>query len=127
MNNSLRITIGRHIRRIRRDHALTQQAFAKRIGVNPSYIGPLEKGLKTPSIATLERLSEEFSFPIFNFFVDDRQEDRAAADKIRALVVSRPPEERDFLLKTLEEMVKLLRRKPRKARQSHKTPAKVGT
>lgn len=120
MATSLRKTIGRHIRRIRRDHALTQQAFARRIGVNPSYIGPLEKGQKTPSIATLERLSSEFSIPIFNFFVDEELEDRAAAEKIRALVMSRPIEERDFLLKTLEEMVKLLRRKPRKSRVSSK-------
>lgn len=113
-NHSLAQIIGRHIRRIRRDHAITQQALAKRIGVNASYIGPLEKGLKTPSLTTLERLSEEFSVPVFSFFIDDEAEDRAAVDRIRALVGSRPAEEREFLLKTLEEMVKLLRRKPRK-------------
>ena len=124
MASSLRQTIGRQIRRIRRDHALTQQAFARRIGVNASYIGPLEKGQKTPSISTLERLSAEFSVPIFNFFVDDEIEDRAAAERIRALVMSRPLEEREFLLKTLEEMVKLLRRKPRKARAGMAVPKK---
>lgn len=106
--------IGRHIRRVRRDHALTQTAFARRVGVNASYIGPLEKGLKTPSLATLEKVSEEFSVPIFSFFIDDDAEDRAAVERIRALVGSRPSEEREFLLKTIEEMVKLLRRKPRK-------------
>ncbi|MGE0488131.1 MAG: hypothetical protein AB7S38_02830 [Vulcanimicrobiota bacterium] len=62
--------------------------------------------------------------PIFNFFVDDEIEDRAAAERIRALVMSRPPEEREFLLKTLEEMVKLLRRKPRKARAAMAAPKK---
>ncbi len=102
---------------------MTQQAFAKRIGVNASYIGPLEKGQKTPSIATLEKLSEEFSIPIFNFFIDEEVEDRAAAERIKALVMSRPTEERDFLLKTLEEMVKLLRRKPRKNRSGSNNSA----
>ena len=106
--------IGRHIRRIRRDHAMTQQALAKRIGVNASFIGPLEKGLKAPSMQTIERLSEVFSVPSFAFFIDDEAEDRATVDRIRALVGSRPAEERDFLLKTLEEMVKLLRRRPRR-------------
>lgn len=115
MASKLSKVIGRHIRRIRRDHALTQQAFARRIGVNASYIGPLEKGLKTPSVATLEKLSQEFNVPVFSFFIDDEVEDRAAAERIRALVMSRPLEEREFLLKTLESMVKLLRRKPRKA------------
>ena len=106
--------IGRHIRRLRRDHALTQQGFAKRIGVNASYIGPLEKGDKVPSLSMLERLAGAFSVPIFYFFIDDEKEDRGAVDRIRALVGSRPPEEREFLLKTIEEMVKLLREKPRK-------------
>ncbi|MBN9416106.1 MAG: helix-turn-helix transcriptional regulator [Candidatus Eremiobacteraeota bacterium] len=106
--------IGRHIRRIRRDHAMTQQALAKRIGVNASFIGPLEKGQKSPSLQTIERLSEVFSVPTFTFFIDDEAEDRAAIDRIRALVGSRSAEERDFLLKTLEEMVKLLRRRPRR-------------
>lgn len=111
---SLSEIIGRHINRIRRDHAMTQQALARRIGVNASFIGPLEKGLKSPSIQTIERLSEVFSVPTFVFFIDDEAEDRAAIDRIRALISSRTVEERDFLLKTLEEMVKLLRRRPRR-------------
>ncbi len=107
--------IGRHVRRLRRDHVMTQQALARRIGVNASFIGPLEKGQKAPSLQTIERLSEVFKVPTFTFFIDDEAEDRAAIDRIRALVGSRPVEERDFLLKTLEEMVKLLRRRPRKS------------
>jgi transcriptional regulator with XRE-family HTH domain len=106
--------IGHHIRRLRRDHALTQGALAKRLGVNSSYIGPLEKGLKTPSLSTLERLSTEFSVPVYSFFFLDEAEERSAVDRIRALVGSRPPEEREFLVKTVEEMVKLLRRNPRR-------------
>ncbi|MEW6280883.1 MAG: helix-turn-helix transcriptional regulator [Candidatus Eremiobacterota bacterium] len=107
--------MGRQIRRVRVDNAMTQQAFALRIGVNPSYIGPLEKGLKSPSISTLERISQEFSVPIFSFFIDEEVEDQPTAERIRVLVTARPPDERQFLLKTLEEMVKLLRKKPRKA------------
>ncbi|MBT9586811.1 helix-turn-helix transcriptional regulator [bacterium] len=106
--------IGRHIRRFRRDHAMTQQGLARRIGVNASFIGPLEKGQKSPSLQTIERLSQVFSVPMYTFFIDDEADDRAAIDRIRALVGSRSAEERDFLLKTLEEMVKLLRRRPRR-------------
>lgn len=113
---SLKQTVGRQIRRVRTDNAMTQQAFARRIGVNASYIGPLEKGLKSPSITTLERISQEFHVPIFSFFVDESIENEAFSDRIKALVASRPPDEQDFLLKTLEEMVKLLRKRPRKAK-----------
>lgn len=93
---------------------MTQQALARRIGVNASFIGPLEKGQKSPSLQTIERLSEVFSVPTFTFFIDDEAEDRAALDRIRALVGSSSTEERVFLLKTLEAMVKLLRRRPRR-------------
>lgn len=112
---SLRQTVGRQIRRVRMDNAMTQQSFARRIGVNASYIGPLEKGMKAPSIATLEKIAQEFSVPIFSFFVDEHIENQAFSDRIRALVGSRPVDEQDFLLKTLEEMVKLLRKRPRKS------------
>jgi transcriptional regulator with XRE-family HTH domain len=106
--------IGQHFSKLRRDYALTQEAFAKRIGVNTSYIGPLERGEKIPSLTMLERVASEFSVPLFTFFINAELEDREAVERIRILVGSRPQEEREFLLKTVEEMVKLLRRKPRK-------------
>ena len=106
--------IGQHLAKLRRDYALTQEAFAKRIGVSTCYIGPLERGDKVPSLTMLEKIAAEFSVPLFTFFINAEQEDREAVERIRVLVGSRPQEEREFLLKTVEEMVKLLRRKPRK-------------
>lgn len=119
---ALRQLVGRQIRRVRVDNAMTQQAFAHKIGVNASYIGPLEKGMKAPSISTLEKISQEFHVPIFSFFIDDEAEDQATAERIRALVLAQPPDEREFLLRTLEEMVKLLRKRPRKKKEG--APAK---
>lgn len=90
---------------------MTQQNLAEKIGVNASYIGPLEKGLKCPSIAVLQKLSEVLEQPIFSFFLDDNGDDStdSGAQRIAALLASHPEDERRFLLNMTEEMSGVLR------------------
>lgn len=90
---------------------MTQQCLAERIGVNASYIGPLEKGLKCPSVSVLHRLSEVLEQPIFSFFLDESGDENvdSSAQRISAMLASHPNDERAFLLKTLEEMSLMLR------------------
>jgi len=52
--------IGENLRSLRRIYGLTQEAAAARIGVHPSYIGPIEKGLKCPSVPLLCRMAAAF-------------------------------------------------------------------
>lgn len=107
-------TIGKRIHRLRRGMDMTQQSLAERIGVNASYIGPLEKGLKCPSIAVLQKLSEVLQQPIFSFFLDENGDDSvdSGAMRVAALLASHPPEERSFLLNMTEEISTLLRSRP---------------
>jgi transcriptional regulator with XRE-family HTH domain len=90
---------------------LTQQGLAEKIGVNASYIGPLEKGLKCPSITVLQKLAHELGQPVFSFFLDDRAEtrDEGEGDRLMALLASHPNEERRFILRMVEEMSTLLK------------------
>lgn len=90
---------------------MTQQSLAERIGVNASYIGPLEKGLKCPSISVLQRLSEVLEQPIFSFFLDESGDDNSdsVGQRVAAMLASHPPDEKAFLLKMLEEMSLVLR------------------
>ena len=90
---------------------MTQQSLAEKIGVNASYIGPLEKGLKCPSIAVLQKLSEVLQQPIFSFFFDETGDESvdSGAMRIAALLASHPADERSFLLNLTEEMSLLLR------------------
>lgn len=52
--------IGENLRALRRIYGMTQEAAAARIGVHPSYIGPIEKGLKCPSVPLLCRMADAF-------------------------------------------------------------------
>jgi transcriptional regulator with XRE-family HTH domain len=90
---------------------LTQQGLAEKIGVNASYIGPLEKGLKCPSITVLQKLAQELGQPVFSFFLDDRADarDEGEGDRVMALLASHPREERRFILRMVEEMSTLLK------------------
>ncbi len=107
----IRQTIGKRIHRLRRQMDLTQQGLAEKIGVNASYIGPLEKGLKCPSITVLQKLAEELNQPVFSFFLDDRADAQGEgeADRVLALLASHSAEERRFILRMVEEMSMLLR------------------
>ena len=107
----IRQTIGKRIHRLRRQMDLTQQGLAEKIGVNASYIGPLEKGLKCPSITVLQKLAEELNQPVFSFFLEDRADaqGQGEADRVLALLSSHPAEERRFILRMVEEMSGLLR------------------
>lgn len=107
----IRQTIGKRIHRLRRQMDLTQQGLAEKIGVNASYIGPLEKGLKCPSITVLQKLAQELGQPVFSFFLEDRADSQGQdeADRVMALLSSHPAEERRFILRMVEEMSTLLR------------------
>ncbi len=107
----IRQTIGKRIHRLRRQMDLTQQGLAEKIGVNASYIGPLEKGLKCPSITVLQKLAQELGQPVFSFFLEDRADShgQGEADRMMALLSSHSAEERRFILRMVEEMSTLLR------------------
>lgn len=107
----IRQIIGRRIHRLRRHADLTQQGLAELIGVNASYIGPLEKGLKCPSITVLHKLAEVLGQPIFSFFLDDEAtetSDESEQLRLNALLSSHSPEERRFMVRMLEEMSTML-------------------
>lgn len=103
--NDIGTIIAKNMKSLRKSRGLTQQSFARKIGVNASYISPLEKGSKKPSVSMLARVSKEFNVPVFSFFVDDVDGNDTLAERIRFLVTDRKEEEQEFLLKTLEDLV----------------------
>jgi transcriptional regulator with XRE-family HTH domain len=60
--------MGRTFRRLRQESGLTQRAFAERLNVHPSYIGPLERGARQPSLSLLLDVAAQFDISIHDFF-----------------------------------------------------------
>ena len=51
--------IGENIKRIRTNKRLTQEEFAKDVGISRSYLGDLENDRKSPTVETLEKISSK--------------------------------------------------------------------
>jgi transcriptional regulator with XRE-family HTH domain len=66
--------IGKRVRSIRRRAGVTLEQLADRTGLNKGYLSRIESGEKSPSIATLLKLSTELKVPTSQLFgeeVDD--------------------------------------------------------
>lgn len=48
---------GLHLRGLRLDASLSQEALAQRAGVHPTYISQVERGRRNPTLTTLARLA----------------------------------------------------------------------
>ncbi|MBO8128270.1 MAG: helix-turn-helix transcriptional regulator [Peptococcaceae bacterium] len=77
MGSLLQDVIRQNISRLRVGLGLTQQELAKRAGVSTSYIGSLERGLKVPSLKTIEKLADAMSVSPATLLLRHTQQSRA--------------------------------------------------
>ena len=56
--SDLKIRFGRRLRKLRRNMDLTQEQLAERCGVSADFISQVERGINTPSFATIQKLAE---------------------------------------------------------------------
>lgn len=62
-----RLSIGKKVRKERLKHDWTQEELAEKINLHPSFIGQIERGLKTAGFDTLKRLSSIFGIKLSEF------------------------------------------------------------
>jgi len=67
-------TVGKRLRKIRKDLGLTQKEFAQKVPgkVDYTYIGKIERGEQYPSLKMLEKIGKAFSVPLGYFFEDHK-------------------------------------------------------
>ncbi|MBM3463215.1 MAG: helix-turn-helix transcriptional regulator [Armatimonadetes bacterium] len=107
--------IGQKIREVRHNSHLTQEAFAEEIQVHPSYIGPMEKGRKRPSIRTLIRISERFEVPIYEFFLNGEAAKNGPLLELNLMLSQRNRADQQMVLDLAKSLMKNLERKPMRA------------
>ncbi len=56
--------IGRNIRNLRLKKKMTQEQVAEMAGINPKYLGEIERGEKNPTALIIEKLSLALEVPI---------------------------------------------------------------
>lgn len=56
--------LGKRIAKLRKEKGLTQEKLAELCNIDISYIGQIERGLKTPSLKVLFRISNALSLKL---------------------------------------------------------------
>lgn len=67
-NAKLPKKIGKKIQKIRKDHHLTQEELAEKVGVSRAYMGYIEQGRNTPSLEVLEKIAKHLKTPLGELF-----------------------------------------------------------
>ncbi len=66
---ALTVQFGVLIRRLRMERGLSQEEFARRCGLHRTYIGSIERGEKTVTIETADKLAKALGTDLGNLFV----------------------------------------------------------
>ncbi len=56
--------IGKNIRNLRLKRKMTQEQVAEMAGINPKYLGEIERGEKNPTVVVIQKLSVVLNAPI---------------------------------------------------------------
>ncbi len=66
----LAVQVGERIREIRKEENLSLEALALRCDMNPAYVGHIERGIRNPTLFTLDRICKGLGISIEDLFKD---------------------------------------------------------
>ena len=61
-----------NIHYFRKKHNMSQQQLAESCGMSTFYIAELERGKKTPSLSTVDKLAQVFNIPVYMMFLSQQ-------------------------------------------------------
>lgn len=67
--------LGQKLRKMRKEQNLTQLELAQQVGITNGQISTIERGVSSPSLATLHRIAQALNVPMTEFFEDERQKE----------------------------------------------------
>lgn len=65
------MNIGERIRYFRHLRGWSQEQLALRAGLNTAFLGHLERGLKSPTVRTVEKIANALEITLGELFADD--------------------------------------------------------
>ena len=110
MNLELRYdALGKRIRDARKKKRLTQQQVAEKIGVEPSHISNVERGITKPSLKAVVDIAEVLSVTVDSLVYDSLSQERSHyLDSLEAVVKKATPKHLRVITAMSEEMLRTL-------------------
>ena len=100
--------VGDRIRVLRLERGLSQEQLALKAELNTSFIGQIERGLKSPTITSLEKLVNalEVKFEdLFNFDAPVQHKDTSVIEKIGFQLSNRDIEEQEEIYQFIKQLL----------------------
>jgi transcriptional regulator with XRE-family HTH domain len=70
MNTNINIAFGKRVAALRKKQKLSQEALAERCSLFRTYVGAIERGEKSPTLNTIEKIAEGLQVSIIELFKD---------------------------------------------------------
>jgi transcriptional regulator with XRE-family HTH domain len=67
--------LGQKLRKLRKEQNLTQLDLAQQVGITNGQVSTIERGVSSPSLATLHRIARALNVPMHEFFEDERNKE----------------------------------------------------
>ncbi len=65
----IKFQVGEKIKYLRKQKGISRETLALMSEISPSFLGHIERGLKSPTVTTLEKISKALNVPIYEFFI----------------------------------------------------------
>lgn len=69
-NDAAALVLGKQLRSLREKGGMSLRALSSRVDVTASFLSQVERGLCSPSLATLRQLAQVFEVPVFQLLVE---------------------------------------------------------
>ncbi len=112
--NELRKAFGDRIRNLRKSRGFSQESFAEKADLHPTYIGGVERGERNLSLNSIEKIANALEISLselFNFHTTEKPttEDELLTGEILGLVRDLEPKSKRLVTKVLKSLVKELK------------------
>ncbi|MFT9495789.1 helix-turn-helix domain-containing protein [Anaerosolibacter sp.] len=101
-------TLGNKIRELRKGRGLSQEQLALKAEINPSYLGQVERGQKSPTIDILEKIINALDIgfeELFDFEINSIVHDTTVIDRIIFQLQGRAIEDQEFIYSTIKQLL----------------------
>lgn len=68
MENNVNKAFGRRVAELRKNAGFSQEKFAFQCNIDRTYIGTIERGEKSPTLNTIQKIARALNIPIFKLF-----------------------------------------------------------